>query len=94
MSNTSNNSHTMNKYDRRKEREREQKKEKRELFLWKLGGGVFALAVGVALGVTVFNQYRAYQASRRDYNRTEMVVNDMAGVLEEETEAESETAAE
>ena len=52
------------------------------------------MAVVVALGVTVFNQYRAYQASRPDYNRTEMVVNDMAGVLEEETEAESETAAE
>ncbi len=92
MSKANNNSHTMNKYDRRKERELEQKREKRELFLWKLGGVVFVLAVVVALGVTVVNQYRIYQASRPDYNRTEMVVNDMAGVLEEETE--SETAAE
>ena len=92
MSEEKNNSNR--KYDRRMEKERERQKEKRELFLWKVGGGVFALAVIIALGVTVVNQYRAYQASRPDYNRTEMVVNDMAGVLEEETEAESETAAE
>ncbi len=87
MSEEKNNSNR--KYDRRMEKERERQKEKRELFLWKVGGGVFALAVIIALGVTVVNQYRAYQASRPDYSRTQMVVGDMAGVLEEEESSES-----
>ena len=90
MSNEKRNANSVNKFDRRQERERERQKEKRELFFWKLGGIVFVVAVVVAICITGVNQFRAYQASRPDYNRTEMVVSDMAGVLE----AESESAAE
>ncbi len=90
MSNEKKNSSTVNKFDRRQERERERQKEKRELFFWKLGGIVFAVAVVVAIGITGVNQFRAYLASRPDYSRTEMVVTDMAGVLQEESESAAE----
>ena len=79
-------SYKENKYNRKQEKERERLKEKRELFLWKVGGVVFAVAVVAAIAMTGINQYKAYQASRPDYNRTEMVVSDMAGVLNEDTE--------
>ena len=96
MSNEKRDSETMNKFDRRQEKRRERQKEKREMFFWKLGGAVFAVAVVIAVGVTGVNQFKAYQASRPDYNRTQMVVSDMAGVLdaeESESAAEGETAA-
>ncbi|WP_434310697.1 hypothetical protein [Hominifimenecus sp. rT4P-3] len=78
-------SYKANKHNRKQEKEQERLKEKRELFLWKLGGLVFAIAVVVAVVMTGVNQYKAYQASRPDYNRTQMVVSDMAGVLTEDT---------
>ena len=49
-------SYKENKYNRKQEKERERLKEKRELFLWKVGGVVFAVAVVVAIAMTGINQ--------------------------------------
>lgn len=63
-------------------------KEKRKKFYTKVITWVVSLLVvaGIAgaIGVTIRNEQKAYEASRPDYAREQMIVGDMAGVLAEE----------
>lgn len=50
---------------------------------------VVALIVG-AIGITVRNEYKAYQNAKPNYSTTQMLAGDLAGVLQDETEAETQ----
>ena len=49
---------------------------------------VFGPAVGGAIGITIRNEYQAYLNGQPNYDTTQMLVGDLAGVLTEETVAE------
>lgn len=75
--------------------EKEKKKKKME----KIAGWailvVLVAALGTAVGVTIYNQHQAKLAALPNYTVSEKVVADMAGILEDTTEAEeAETEAE
>ena len=53
--------------------------------------GLIALGLVVALVITGVNEITRSVQARPQYERTEFVVNDVAGVLESETETEAET---
>ena len=93
------------KQNRKANLEKEKKAKQRTSLIWKAVGIVAALALVVALGITAYNAIKAAIDARPIYEREEMVVNDVAGILAEETTAaateeateaasESETAAE
>ena len=56
--------------------------------------GLIALGLVVALVITGINEISKAIQARPQYERTEYVVGDVAGVLESETETEAETEAE
>jgi len=76
------------KANRKEEIEKANRKRKAQKFTGRLIAAVCGLGLVVALGVTGWNQYQAYQASKPHYERTEMVVSDLAGVLTEDTTTE------
>lgn len=73
------------KANRKQEIAKQKAKQKRD----KLIGTVLAVAVAAgligALGVTGWNEYKSYQASRPNYNVSEMVLPDYAGVMSDTT---------
>ena len=73
-------------------------KEKRKKKMEKIAGWailvVLVAALGTAVGVTIYNQHQANLAALPNYTVSEKVVADMAGILEETTEAAAETEAE
>lgn len=77
--------------NRRAEREKARRMEKIELLLWKIGIGVVVVAFFVIVGVTCVNMFKDYQASKPNYDNTEMAVSDLVGVLQA-TEAAAEEA--
>ena len=81
-----------NSVNRKEAREKARRTEKLELLLWRVGLIVVAVAFVVGVGVTFVNMYKDYRDSQPNYERTEMVVGDLANVLSaaEATEAETE----
>lgn len=67
-------------------------KQKKKKFYTKVVTWVVCLLVvaGIAgaIGVTIRNEQKAYEATRPDYAREQMVIGDMAGILSETEEAE------
>lgn len=89
----------VNKYKEEKANRKEilekQKKKEKAVRAAVIAGGILVVALIVgAIGVTIRNERKAYLNSLPDYNATSLVVGDMAGVLNEETEAENESGAE
>ena len=84
------------KKNRKEELEKEKKAQQRTALIWKCVAIVLALGILVALGITIYNDIKARIDARPDYNREEMILQDVAGILEttaEPTEAPT-TAAE
>jgi len=76
------------KANRKEEIEKANRKRKLNKLTGRLIAAVCGLGLVVALGVTGWNQYQAYQASKPHYERTEMIVSDLAGVLTQDDTAE------
>lgn len=49
---------------------------------------VVAILIVGAIGITIRNEYQAYLNGQPNYDTTQMLVGDLAGVLTEETVAE------
>ena len=47
-----------------------------------------AILIVAAIGITIRNEYQAYLNGQPNYDTTQMLVGDLAGVLTEETVAE------
>ena len=66
-------------------------KEKKKKFWTKAACWVIGLAIiagiGTAIGFSIRNSYNAYLASLPDYDRTSLVISDLAGITETETES-------
>jgi hypothetical protein len=73
---------TDKKLKRKADRARANRAEKIELMLWRVGIGAVVLAFFVGVGVTFVNMYKNYQATKPNYDSTEMVVGDLTGVLQ------------
>ena len=85
------------KKNRKEELEKEKKTKQRNALIWKIVGCVLAVGLLVALGITAYNAIRDRIQARPDYNREEMILEDIAGVLEttaEPTEAPTTEAPE
>ena len=81
------------KQNRKENLEKEKKAKQRTALIWKIVGCVAALALVVALGITAYNAIKNRIQARPIYDREEMIVNDVAGILQEETEAPTTEAA-
>jgi len=85
----------VNKYKEEKANRKEileqQKKKAKQTRAALIAGAavVVALIVG-AIGITVRNEYKAYLNAQPDYSTTQMLAGDLAGVLQDETEAETQ----
>ena len=79
------------KQNRKENLEKEKKTKKRNSMIWKIVIGVLALALAVALGITAYNAINKRIQARPDYDRSELIINDIAGILEEEEETEPAT---
>ena len=79
------------KKNRKEELEKEKKAKQRSSMIWKVVAIVLALGLLVALGITAYNTIRTRIQARPDYNREELVLQDVAGVFE--TTAAPTTAA-
>lgn len=69
-------------------------KEKKKKFWTKVGCWVALVAViasiGTAIGVSAHNSYKNYLAALPDYDRDYLVLSDLVGINETETETEAE----
>ncbi len=92
------NAYKEQKANRKANLEKEKKQKKAAALGLKIAGALAGVGLLVALGITGVNAYKNYQSSLPNYDRDEAVIYDMAGVLDEETEADTaeadETAAE
>ncbi len=70
------------KKNRKEELEKEKKAKQRSSMIWKVVAIVLALGLLVALGITAYNTIRTRIQARPDYNREELVLQDVAGVFE------------
>ncbi len=82
------------KQNRKANLEKEKKAKQRSALIWKIVGCVAALALVVALGITAYNAIKNRIQARPIYERESMVVNDVAGILQDETEAPTEAPSE
>ena len=75
----------------RKEILEQQKKKAKQTRTAMIAGAVVVVAlIAGAIGITVRNEYNAYQNAKPNYDTTQMLVGDLAGVLVDETVAETE----
>ena len=81
------------KKNRKENLEKEKKAAQRTSLIWKIVLGVLALALAVALGITVYNAINRRIQARPNYDRDAMIVGDAAGLYEETTTAEPTTEA-
>ena len=79
------------KQNRKENLEKEKTAKKRNSMISKIVIGVLALALAVALGITAYNAINKRIQARPDYDRSELIINDIAGILEEEEETEPAT---
>ena len=86
------------KKNRKENLAKEKKEAQRRSLIWKIVLGVLALALLVALGITAYNAISKRIQARPDYDRTSIVIGDVAGLYEtttaEETTEEPTTQAE
>ena len=82
------------KVHRKENVEKAKRKKKREKLIAWIVAIVLCAGIGAAVGVTLYNEYQAQLAARPNYERDEMILSDLTGVLEESEEAAEETAAE
>ncbi|MBP3701915.1 MAG: hypothetical protein J6I64_08490 [Lachnospiraceae bacterium] len=85
----------VNKYKEEKANRKEileqQKKKAKQAKIALIAGAVVIVGLIVgAIGITARNEYKAYLNAQPDYNATQMLVGDLAGVLVDETEAETQ----
>lgn len=85
----------VNKYKEEKANRKEileqQKKKAKQTRTAMIAGAVVVVALIVgAIGITVRNEYNAYLNAQPNYDATQMLVGDLAGVLVDETVAETE----
>ena len=78
------------KKNRKENIEKEKRQQKRTSMLWRIGCCVLALAIVVALGITVYNAISRASKAAPQYDREQLVVQDVAGIYETTT-AEPET---
>ncbi len=78
------------KKNRKENIAKEQKAEKRSKMLTNGVLGLLALCLVAGVGVKAYSSYQEALAARPDYKLTAFGLADMAGILEEETEAETE----
>lgn len=72
---------------------REKKKHKLEKAVLTLSAVIIIAAICGGLGLSAYNGYKARLAARPNYDREQLVINDMSSILTEETaEASSEAA--
>ena len=87
----------VNKYKEEKANRKEileqQKKKAKQTKTAMIAGAVVVVALIVgAIGLTARNEYKAYLNAQPNYDASQMLVGDLAGVLAEETEAETPEA--
>ena len=85
------------KKNRKEELEKEKKAQRRTSLLWRCVAIVLGLGLLVAIGITAFNGIKDRNQARPDYEREELVLQDVAGIFEtteEATTAPETTAAE
>lgn len=87
----------VNKYKEEKANRKEileqQKKKAKQTKTALIAGAVVVVALIVgAIGLTARNEYKAYLNAQPNYDASQMLVGDLAGVLVEETEAETPEA--
>ncbi len=85
----------VNKYKEEKANRKEileqQKKKAKQTRVALIAGVVVVVALIVgAIGLTVRNEYQAYLNAQPNYDASQMLVGDLAGVLVDETEAEAD----
>ena len=82
------------KKNRKEEIEKEKRQQKRNALIGKIVAGVLILAVVAALGITVYNAIKRNADAAPQYDRENLVVEDMARVFATTTAvAETTTAA-
>lgn len=81
------------KKNRKENLEKEKKAQRRRAGLWKLIGLVLALAVVVALGITVYNAVIKRINAAPDYAREQLVIGDVAGIFTTTVAEEATTPA-
>ncbi len=78
------------KKNRKENIEKEKRQQKRTALIWKIVAGVLALAVVVALGITIYNGVKTRAQAAPQYDREELIIEDIAGIYATTT-AEPET---
>ncbi len=78
------------KANRKEILEQQKKKAKQTKTAMIAGAAVVVVLIAGAIGITVRNEYNAYLNAQPDYSTTQMLVGDLAGVLADETVAETE----
>ena len=72
------------KKNRKEELEKERKAKQRASLIGRIVAIVIAAGLLIALGITAYNAIRSGIQARPDYNREEMILEDVAGVLSTE----------
>lgn len=70
---------------------KERRKKKATKFAVRLAVVLVCAGICGAVGLTFYNEYQADLAARPDYTRDEMVVSDLTGILDEDSETETAT---
>ncbi|MCD8124132.1 MAG: hypothetical protein LUE23_03725 [Lachnospiraceae bacterium] len=84
------------KANRKQEIAKEKRRKKAARAAWYTVGAICVVGICAAVGVTGWNSYKSYVDSLPDYNATELIVDDVVGILdlEDETDEAEETVAE
>lgn len=80
------------KANRKEEIAKEKARKKRDQWIGRILAVAIVAGLAVALGLTGWNEYKSYQDSRPSYERSEMVVSDLTGVLSDVGAAEESSA--
>lgn len=77
------------KANRKATLEQQKKKAKQTKTALIAGAAVVVVLIAGAIGLTIRNEYQAYLNAQPNYDNTQMLVGDLAGVLTDETVAET-----
>ena len=76
------------KANRKQTLAKEKSKKKRDKIIGTTLAVAFVAIIAGAIILTIVNEFKSYQESRPNYNRTEMVVPDYTGITSESSAAE------
>ena len=76
------------KANRKQTLAKEKSKKKRDKIIGTILAVAFVAIIAGAIILTFVNEFKSYQESRPNYNRTEMVVPDYTGITSESSAAE------